>query len=37
LAVEKRDGGRRRIAVVSCGELVAEGDEEVLLIFNLDS
>jgi hypothetical protein len=37
LAVEEGDDGRRRIAVVPCGELVGKGDEEVLLVFNLVS
>lgn len=35
--MEKGDDSGRRIAVVSCGELVCEGDEKVLLVFNLVS
>lgn len=33
--MDKGDDGGRRIAIVSCGKLVGEGDEKVLLVFNL--
>jgi hypothetical protein len=35
--MEEGDNSRRRITIISCGELVRESGEKVLLVFDLIS